>query len=451
MKRSAIIAFVLLALVAVAPLAPVSSQESLSAWPYFVDVNSQSDARGLSDFLVTAEVFGRAREDLADLRLYDRLQREIPYGLRVLRKVHESREVKAKEFNRSAVGNASELSADLGEGAGEHNEVEIDTEGDNFRRLVNLEGSDDGAEWRTIVSGAIIFRFESNTQSIESNRVSYPASRYRYLRVRVFADSLSDRAAPVINGVEALMVVRQEGELVTWNTGWIESRRTRHEGEAATAWIIDFGNRVPCSQLTLDVSEETFSRPYVVETADDPQNVLRVATGEITRPLGKKIAPVVIAFDENREVFVSKLRLIVTDYGNTSLSIESIKPAAAARQIVFDASDSVSAPLRLYFGNPKASAPRYDFEKNLPDLLKSKPVRYELGTVQPNPVFEPEPEPLTERLPWLIYLVLGASSLALAAILINLARRSIRDQAPPPDAEKAEEHGSDSERMKAEG
>ena len=442
MNRSAIIVFALFAFVAVAPLAPVSGQEALSAWPYFVDVNSQTPARGLSDFIVTADVFGRAREDLSDLRLYDRQGREVPYGLRVLRKVNESRSVEAKEFNRAVVGNAGELSADLGEGAAEHNEVEIDTNGENFRRLINLEGSDDGAQWRAIVTGAIIFRFRTNNQSIESNRVSYPVSRYRYLRVRVFADSMSDRAAPVINGLKALMVVRQEGELVAWNTGWPESRRTSHEGEPATSWTIDLGNRVPCSQLTLDVRDETFSRPYAVETADAPRTVLGVASGELTRPLGKKITPVVITFDENREVFASKLRLIVTDYGNSSLSIEFIKPAAAARQIVFDTSGSVSAPLRLYFGNPKASAPRYDFEKNLPALLKSPPVRYDLGAVQPNPVFEPQPEPLTERLPWLIYLVLGASSIALAAILISLARRSMRDQATTPDAEKAEEHES---------
>lgn len=414
-------------------LAPVFAQESLSAWPYFADLSSSSGTRGLSDFIVTADIFGRAKEDLSDLRLYDGEGREVPYGLRVLRKVNESRTVEGREFNRAVVGNASESSIDLGEEAGEHNEVEINTSGENFRRLVNLEGSDDRLNWRSLVTGAIIFRFEANNRTVESNRVGYPASRYRYLRARVSADSVADRAAPLIKSVRASMVVREEGEMVTWSANWPEMRTTRHEGEPATTWTIDFGNRVPCSQLTLDVSDETFSRPYLIETADDPRYVRRVASGEITRRIGEQEKPIVITFDD--EVFASKLRLIVTDYGNASLSIGEIKAAAAARQVVFDSTYAASKPLAVYFGNPKASAPRYDFEKNLPDLLKSEPVRYELGTVQANPVFQPEPQPLTERLPWLIYIVLGASSLALAAILVNLARTTMREQAAKQGSE----------------
>lgn len=39
-----------------------------------------------------------------------------------------------------------------------------------------------------------------------------------------------------------------------------------------------------------------------------------------------------------------------------------------------------------------------------------------------NPDYKPEPLPLTERIPWLIYVVLAVSSLAPALILFSLER-----------------------------
>jgi hypothetical protein len=49
-------------------------------------------------------------------------------------------------------------------------------------------------------------------------------------------------------------------------------------------------------------------------------------------------------------------------------------------------------------------------------------VRLALSAQLPNPIYSPEPKPFSERAPWLIYVVLAAASLALAAILLSLAR-----------------------------
>ena len=43
-----------------------------------------------------------------------------------------------------------------------------------------------------------------------------------------------------------------------------------------------------------------------------------------------------------------------------------------------------------------------------------------------NREYKPEPLPLTERVPWLIYLVLAASSIALGFVLFSLARTATR-------------------------
>ena len=42
-------------------------------------------------------------------------------------------------------------------------------------------------------NNGVLLSFTSQNNMVESNRVSYPASRYRYLRVRVQRDSIDRR------------------------------------------------------------------------------------------------------------------------------------------------------------------------------------------------------------------------------------------------------------------
>ena len=80
----------------------------------------------------------------------------------------------------------------------------------------------------------------------------------------------------------------------------------------------------------------------------------------------------------------------------------------------------------MYFGNEKVSAPHYDFEKEVAARLSREPVHSEIGNVSENPEYKPEPKALTERAPWLIYIVLAVSSIALAFVLLSLARTATR-------------------------
>jgi len=84
--------------------------------------------------------------------------------------------------------------------------------------------------------------------------------------------------------------------------------------------------------------------------------------------------------------------------------------------------------LRLYYGNAKIDPPHYDFEKELATSLKTTPQSASVSQANKNESFVPEPLPFTERLPWLIYLVLAASSVALGWILLSLARKAVRFQ-----------------------
>jgi hypothetical protein len=417
----------------------VSAQASMSSWPFFVEMAAKTgdtNAPGIYDIVLPLEVMDKARDDLADLRLFDASGREIPYALRIRREFDDKREIGASVFNQGVVGQStSEVSVDLGENPGEHNEVEIQTAGQNFRRRVEVEGSDSSKEWRTLETGGVLFSFQSQNKAVESSRVTYPTSRYRFLRVRVLRDEVTDEKAPEITGVKVKLAVHAKGELTTWGVYVPSYQLLRNQGAHASVWTIDLGARAPCDRLTLDMADASFSRPFQIENVDDPQNVRLIATGELTRHLGEEAKPLVITFDE--EVHARRLRLLVTDYSNPTLTINSIQASAPARQFVFELKETPTQPLRLFFGNSKITAPHYDFEKELPSKLSTKPgqaaasgepIHRAVGSAITNPEFKPEPLPLTERVPWLIYLVLTASSVALAIILLSLARATLQTE-----------------------
>lgn len=410
----------------------VAAQTSLSLWPYYVEVTPERTGGQLYSVIVPLPVMDKARTDLADLRLFDATNVEIPYAIRIRREVDERREIPTRLFNYGFAGpSTSEVSVDLGENPGEHNEMDIETNGTNFRRQVVIEGGDSGREWRTLSNDAVLFSFASQNNVAESQRVSYPTSRYRYLRVKVSRDPITDRETPQLTSVKVMMAVREKGLLSTWNVPVPSYQLQRNQGAHATVWTLDLGARVPCDRLSLEIAEDSFSRPFQVHAIDDPQNVHLIAGGDLTRHSGDEKKARVIYFNEEQNV--RKLRLQITDYSNPTLNITSIEASAPARQLLFELKQPVSQPLRLFFGNETIVAPHYDFEKEVAARLSKEPVPSRLGDVLPNREYRPEPKPLTERVPWLIYVVLAASSVALAFVLLSLARTATRVNAQQTD------------------
>ena len=402
----------------------VAAQRSLSPWPYYVEVTPEKNSPGIYDVIVPLGVLDKSAAELSDLRLFDSANREIPYAIRVRKELDETEEMETNLFNFVQAGSGSEVTVDLGEDPVEHNELEIETSGANFRRQVTIEGSDNRSNWKLLNDKGVLLSFSSENSSIDSKRVSYPTSRYRYLRVRVQRDGVTDKEAPRITEVKAIMATREKGQLSTWNVPVPSYQLLRNQGAHASAWTLDLGGLAPCDRLALAIDDESFSRPFQVESVDDPQNPSLIASGTLTRRRGdNEPKPLVIVFD--REERVRKLRLQITDYSNPTLSISSIEASAPARQLVYEVKEPTSQPLRLYFGNQSVPAPHYDFEAELKSRLTAEPAHSTLGYVLGNPEYKPAPLPFTERVPWLIYLVLAASSIALLFILWSLARTAM--------------------------
>jgi len=403
--------------------------ESVSAWRFFAEVHLvAAEDEPLIDFVLPPSVFDAARVDLADLRLYDAQLRDVPYALRVRSQVDTTEAVAAKEFNRvPGPSGTSQLALDLGEQPIEHNEVEIQTPGRNFRRRVLLEGSDDGEAWSKLAQRDLV-HFPSGEKAFIDKTLSYTPSRYRYLRMTLSRDPQNDTEAIEIGTVIVRRRVKIPGELDVRAVAVSERKPVRAEGGPGSSWVIDLqGKDVPVDRLLVTVADEAFVRNYSIEAsgpAEANERFWWVTNGVWQRRAGEPQRDLVAEFGQ--EIRAARLRLVVTDNRNPALRLESVRAAAPARVIIARQTEAATGPWRLYFGNPKAEAPNYDFARNLPPRIAPRPDRLRLGPRQENPAYQPEPLPLTERLPWLIYVLLSAAVAVLALLIVNLARASIR-------------------------
>ena len=408
-------------LLAAAAAMPAQVSEPLTAWRYFQEVDG-APGPALSDVLLDVQALDGLRDDGADLRLYDAADAEVPYALRVLRDVNRSEAFEATEFNRSSSGLIAEVTLDLGASPDEHNEVEVDTSGSNFRRRATLLGSPDGSTWLSLRQGALLFRFSSGGRGVDERRIDYPPSRYRYLRVQVSADPLGATRAPNIETVVVRRRIEVSGEETVYPGGYPVREATRDNGRPASAYRINLQGRIPLHGLRVGVAEGAFSRPYRLERIDgDPAQPVAISSGNLSRTEEQGASEIVLRFDE---VFASELRLVVTDDRNPPLELFAATAVGAARQVVFESPPAERTPLKLYYGNASAGEPRYDFASTLPPVLPEAPQRHFLSSRQFNPDYRPPERPFTERAPWAVYLVLAIACLALFWVLRDLVGKA---------------------------
>jgi hypothetical protein len=429
MTRPGIALTLALGLLAVAAQGLAAGQaapaEALSEWQYFTEARwDPTKGQGHVDFLVPPAVFDKARPDLADLRLVDDGGHFVPYALRVRRAQDELRPLDAREFNKVTHPDRSvEWTLDLGKTPGEHNAIDVITPGRDFRRRLKLEGSDDEKTWHTLLDNASLMHFEVGPQVVDVHRLNYAASRYSFLKVQVFPDRSQDADAPAITSVGVFRSILVPGEDVTLPANVGAREPVPASSGPGSAWTIDFGgDRVPCERLQFTIGTDEFVRPFAIEVADSGEPRRLLTQGEWRRRRGEEARPLEVRFPE---VMARRLRLVVTDYRNPPLTIQAVSYTAPARQVVFAPAKDQPPPLRLYFGNPQAAAPHYDFAASLPEKLDPAPERGSLRSAQQNPEYRPPPKPLTERWPWLVYVVLGTASVVLLVLLVLLGREAM--------------------------
>jgi hypothetical protein len=315
------------------------------------------------------DVYDVAREDLGDLRVLDGAGRLVPYVLDRGRET--STRIAPRVIDRSFTrGTLERVTLDFGARTWKR-ELALRLSGDNFRRRVIVEGSDDGASWATLTDGAYVFAVPGPIAA-RYETVAFPENEQRYLRVTVrHAEGDPDRIE--VYGVDASTTGRREGPSRT-----LSPRALREEDSQRreTLVTLELGSRhQPFRGIVLEADDPRFMRGVRVEArregrrarpGEEAQRAYWVPIGEgcVYRydDSGRRLESLRIDVTGREET----LRLRIRNADDRPLRLGSIRVVAPIERVLFEAAAGES--YRLAYGVESLGPPTFDLARTMGDL-----------------------------------------------------------------------------------
>ena len=369
---------------------------------------------GLFAVRLDRHVYEAARADLGDLRVFDPGGQPVPYVLdRGL--VPPGPERRPRLRNRGTLdGGVATAVLDFGERVHKHH-LTVRTSGDNFRRRVSVEGSDDGRSWATLTDDAWVFAIPGPAPARYED-VPLPDNDFPVLRVRVHPEA-GERARVSIEDVwvpAGVQTPRLEERLVP---RWSRADVPRFQ----ETWLtLDLGARhQPFHAVEIEVEDDRFFRQVRLEAREEPRlsATASVAPGERWRSVGQGVVYRLRDRGELRQCLrlavagrarVLRLRLLNGD--DRPVRVSGVSVLVPAEHLVLE---SGGGTLTLTYGAPGLAAPEHDLARtvepgaDLPLAELGPPVRRDVVA---------DVLPWTERHPRLLWVGLLVVVAALGAL-----------------------------------
>jgi Protein of unknown function (DUF3999) len=394
---------------------PVMADFKRSDWQFLKPISAAAGSTvEYFRFSLDGETFDHSLKSLADLRIVDDQSREVSYALFEEREKTTEEQYAPKIFNRGVLpGQYSTLTLDL-EREIPNNTLTLNTKSKNFRRRVEIAGSQDGRQWLVLKHDAYIFDF-SGDQKVHLTTIKYPENRHRYLRVRVW------------NGMEPPLEFDGASlSLVTTTTPRRVSRTSRlfsREEDPklkASVCVLDLTyRRLPSDFLMLETPEENFSRLVEILSSNDLKAWQTQAQSDFYRFRTSRhsVEKKTLHFPEARHRY---LKVIVYNHDDPPLKLTSFEVRGIEKDLIFQFQPG--RQYWLYYGNPTALAPQYDIERVKSYLGVEGLPRARLGPQAENAGYRPSGprKPWTETQPVLFWSVLILLVLGLGAYIFRL-------------------------------
>ena len=385
-----------------------------SEWQFSKPVETTTSNDGYLRVSVDGEVYRRSQRSLADLRLVDDQGKETPYSIYAQRESTTQESYQPRIFNRAMLPGAySTLTLDL-EQETESNTLVLKTSSRNFKRRVEIAGSNDRKQWLVLKTDGYIFDF-SGDQKIHLTTIKYPDSKYRYLQIKVWNGK--EEPLPIEGASLSRVKITPARRAV---------RRVRlHSREEdaklkATIVVLDLSyENLPADFLTIDTPEENFSRMVEIQAGNDLKLWESAQQGDLYRFRTDKysVEKKTLRFPEVRCRY---LKLVVYNHDDPPLKLAAFEVQGVEEDLVCRTQPDRS--YSLYYGNQQAPAPRYDFERLRNYLSLETISRVRLGSEIENRSFRPSSpkRPWTERQPVLFWGVLILMVFGLGAYIVRL-------------------------------
>jgi hypothetical protein len=418
----------------------------LTQWKYQAKVTVEDGTGQYCMLVLTPDIYNAARSDLGDLRLVDSDGEQIPYVLAKPTDITEKQNYRPVIINRSTgAGKAAMITLDF-EKQVTKNSIEVETGGNNFRRAVKVEGSNDNIDFFTLVEQAYVFAVSFD---MRFEQIDLPSNDYRYLRITVLPMATEEKS-PVINEVKAFKIGENPAERQTLEMAPIE--HSEDEKNNSSIYIYDLAFcRLPVSEIELDIAEDSFYRYVTIEGRDAEKRQVKIDSEDnrqrfkevevswqkiingtiykYTSADGQKHENLILRIPSGRRVY-RYIRITISNYDDKPVVVNSASANMIAHQIIFENMDN-TAPI-LYVGSEPARVPRYDLSRRLSNPLQVNAAMAKLSGITSNPLFgqaEQKPAAWTERHKMLLLIVMVIVALVLGGFIFKSFKSIQSEQA----------------------
>jgi hypothetical protein len=369
------------------------------------------------------EVYEAAREDLGDLRVLDEDGRLVPFLLDRGERPGPRSELRAEVRNRAyRPDGAATAVLDLG-GRVRKTRLRLELSGDNFRRRVAVEASDDGAAWSTIADEAWLFAVPG-PEPARYETLALPENDFPLLRVTVHPGE-DERGRVRVDGA----VLPAAGEPPRLEER-LRPRWSRAEDTGGReTWLnVELGARhQPFHALELEVGDGRFFREARVEARRDagpgrPLYWVEIGRGEIHRlehdGRSRERCRLDVAGRERA------LRVRLRNGDDRPLDVRGVALRVPVERVVFEAAPGRRYRLAYGSGAPR---PAFDLARTVADLpaWAAGASDVPLGPPRLGPARAAAEPPWSERHPALLW----GGLLAVVAVLGALTLRALRQAA----------------------
>lgn len=391
---------------------------SLSQWKFQKDV--VGTVKGLIDVQLDKEIFAGSLRGLADVRVVDNFNQEVPYKLVTARNEESQKQYNPKIINNSVVaGKFTTAIMDLGERGILTNSVTIKTPSENFQRNVTVYGGDDQNSWNILKSGAYVYDYTDKKGNLKTQNatVAFSESVFRFLKIEI---SDAENNPVIISSILVNQFIKKNAQ--EFNT--LANFETSQDVQAKTTILLaDLGQGgIPTNKIVLNVGGENFNRGVQIYSAGDKSsaNWRSVGQGYVFRYNTPKFS------GENNSVLISEttdryLKIVIYNNDNVPLVFSKIETFATLRDLIFEA--EAGKTYKIFYGNSNATAPQYDLEKYFQYLDLNSAQSPSLSAEKNNTDYIAEKKPLTEENRFLVPSLLGFACLVLLVLVYKFLKK----------------------------
>jgi hypothetical protein len=304
------------------------------------------------------EIFGKVETDLSDIRIFGFTTKhdtiEAPYILRLTTEKISQKDVVFNLINQSKNDKGYYFTFEM-PSEGVVNQLNLEFKQQNFDWRLTLEGSQNQREWFSITEDYRILSIKNESTDFHFTKVTFPGSRYHYLRLRVDSEIKPEIRYAKISLNE---VVEGEFEKYIINSTRVEECKQNKQ----TIINVDMKSPVPVCKLKICIKDTfDFYRPVTIKYLTDS-----VKTQQGWKDNYSTLTSATLnSFERNEFKFnntiLRRLIIIIENQDNQSLKIDSIVVEGYIHELM--ARFIEPATYFLTYDNHHAIKPHYDIDR----------------------------------------------------------------------------------------